>query len=340
MGKAGEARVTSSTRRDYRLDNLRCILIFLVVFSHLLVETKTRGPATRVLYQVINLFHMPGFVLLTGYFARFRPKRMFTGLVVPYVVFQVLASVRKNIVAGRVWSAGLTLLYPQWTLWYLTACVMWYCTVPLLERVVSGRAQLAVVVGSLVVSIAAGLAPWLGEFLDLARVVVFYPFFCGGYYMGRRGFSRKIDALDQRRLRTVQVGSTVVLVVAMTLHYAHGACPVWVLRRDTPYANGWECEARIIMQLAAVAWCLWLLVIVTNAKRGIASEVGRNTLSVYLLHTWVIRALRHTLPLPGGELMGIMLCAAIAAGTLVALGNDRVARAFRYVFACGWLKQS
>ena len=332
--------MASSTKRDYRLDNVRCILIYLVVFSHLLVETKTRGPATSVLYQVINLFHMPAFVLLTGYFARFRPKRMVTGLVVPYVIFQVLASVRKNIVAGRIWSAGLTLLYPQWTLWYLTACVLWYCTVPLLERVVSGRAQIAVVAGAFVTSIAAGFAPWLGEFLDLARVVVFYPFFCGGYFMGRRGFSREIDALDPKRLRTVQLVSTVALIVAMALHYAHGACPVWVLRRDTPYVNSWECEARIIMQVVAAVWCLWLLLVVPNKELGMASEVGRNTLSVYLLHTWIIRAVRHALPLPGGELMGIALCAAIAAVTLIALGNDRVARAFRYVFACGWLEKA
>ena len=329
--------MASNAKRDYRLDNLRCLLIYLVVFSHLLVETKTRGRATSEIYQVINLFHMPAFVLLTGYFARFRPKRMLTGLVVPYVIFQVLASVRKNLVAGRAWAAGLTLLYPQWTLWYLLACVLWYCTVPALERVRHKKAQVVVVLASLVASILAGFAPWLGEFLGLARVVAFYPFFCAGYFMGRGGFSKAVDDLGPERLRRVQIAATVALVLAMALHYAHGACPVWVLRRDAPYGSMWECEARAIMQLVAAVWCAWLLGGVANVEAGIVAEVGRNTLGVYLLHTWVIRALRHALPLPGGELGGIVCCAAIAAATLVALGNDRAARAFRYVFACGWL---
>lgn len=323
--------------RDFRLDNMRCLLMFLVVLCHLLVELP-HGPLVGVLYQVIYVFHMPAFVFVTGYFARFRPKRMASGLLLPYVVFQVLAIARRNVVAGRMWATGLTLLYPQWTLWYLLACLLWYATIPLLDKASNSRAQLAVVVVSLVTSCAAGFAPWLGEFLDLARVVAFYPFFCAGYYAGRRRLSNKLDGLSTRTLALLRMASLCAVVLLMTIHYLHGAAPKGVLYRDAPFLNGWDVEARVIVQLAAAAWCFMLFVCAPRRELGLLSMVGRNTMSIYLLHTWGIRALRHVFPPPGGEFVQIAICAALAAVMLVLLGNDRVGTAFRYVFGGGWLK--
>ena len=50
--------------RNYRMDNIRCILIFLVVFGHML----TWIPKADTPYRIIYLFHMPAFLFLTGYF--------------------------------------------------------------------------------------------------------------------------------------------------------------------------------------------------------------------------------------------------------------------------------
>ncbi|MBO7675722.1 MAG: acyltransferase family protein [Atopobiaceae bacterium] len=323
--------------RDYRLDNIRCLLIFLVVFCHLLTELP-HSALTGALYQVIYVFHMPAFVFVTGYFARFRPKRMAAGLLLPYVVFQVLATARRNVVAGRMWASGLTLVYPQWTLWYLLACVLWYATIPLLDRARGNRAQATVVVVGLVASCAAGFAPWLGEFMDLARVVAFFPFFCAGYYAGRRRLSDKLDALPTRRLRRLRVVSICVVALAMAIHYAHGPAPKEVLYRDTPFASAWDFEARVTVQLAAMAWCLALFACAPRRDLGPATMTGRNTMSIYLLHTWGIRALRHVLPPPGGPALQVCVCAVLAMAMLVLLGNDYVGTAFRYVFGGRWLK--
>ena len=53
--------------RNYRMDNIRCILIFLVVFGHML----TWIPEADTPYRIIYLFHMPAFLFLTGYFSHF-----------------------------------------------------------------------------------------------------------------------------------------------------------------------------------------------------------------------------------------------------------------------------
>ncbi len=323
--------------RDYRIDNLRCLLIVLVVFCHLLVVMST-GPLTGVLYQVIYVFHMPVFVFVTGYFARWRPQRIACGLLLPYVEFQLLACLWGNFLMGRVWWWGFTLLQPSWTLWYLLTCVFWYATTPLLTEVRTPRARLAVVAAAFAASIAIGWVPWAADAYDLSRMVVLYPFFCAGFFAGKMGLSARIDALGSgRRVRLCTVFAALVAVL-MVLHYAHGPCPKEVLYRNTPYANSWECEARVIVQLAAGAWCALLVVMTPGRHLSPASMVGRNSISVYLLHPWCIRILRFAPPLPGGELVQVPAALALAVVLALALGNDRVCKVFRHVFCGGWLK--
>lgn len=322
--------------RDHRLDNLRALLMLLVVFCHLTVDIAT-GELSTVLYLAIYVFHMPAFVMVTGYFARFRPIKMLAGIALPYVVFQLAASIRRNVVAGRLWSTGLTLLDPQWTLWYLLACLPWYCTIPALERVRTPAGRARVVGFSFVASCACGFVPWIGGFLDLSRVVVLFPFFSAGYYAGRMGLSRRMDELERKKLARLRVWCLAAVCLSMVLLYAHGTPPSYVLFRDAPFGSWWDFETRSLAQIAAVAWCALLFVVSPSRDLGFVTQVGRNTMCVYLLHPWLMRALRHALPLPGGEVAHVLECLALAVGMLALLGNDRVGGAFRYVFGGGWL---
>ena len=322
--------------RDYRMDNLRGVLIILVVFCHLLVETSS-GPLKSALYQVIYVFHMPAFVFVTGYFARWHPKKIARGLLLPFVEFQVITIVWNNLIAGRVWYKGLTQLDPVWTLWYLFACVFWCATVPLLARASSRRARIVVVCTSFLASIVVGFMPWIGSVLDLSRIVVFYPFFCAGFFAGKLRLSQRIPEAGSTQLRLLRLGATILVIGLMAVHYAHGTCPKNLLYRDSPYITMWDCAARVILQVAACAWICWLLVMVPAQPRRGLSSVGRNTLPIYLLHTWLIRLLRLVLPLPGDELAHVLMTAALAVAFCLLLGNDVVSTGFRYVFCGGWL---
>ena len=51
--------------RDYSLDNVRFVLIFSVVFAHLL-EVCTPFKGSSLIYKIIYSFHMPAFVFLFG----------------------------------------------------------------------------------------------------------------------------------------------------------------------------------------------------------------------------------------------------------------------------------
>ena len=71
--------------RDYLFDNIKFFLIFLVVFAHLL-EPKLGDSTVKAAYNVIYSFHMPVFIFVMGYFAKFNPAKILKSIVLPYVL--------------------------------------------------------------------------------------------------------------------------------------------------------------------------------------------------------------------------------------------------------------
>lgn len=57
--------------RKYKFDNLRFILMFLVVFGHFLALQDEYS-----LYRFIYSFHMPAFIFISGYFAKYSRRRI------------------------------------------------------------------------------------------------------------------------------------------------------------------------------------------------------------------------------------------------------------------------
>src|SRR4051812_12296414 len=85
-------------QRDFYFDNAKFILILLVVFGHLLRSFIGNTNLAHTLYMVIYTFHMPAFILVSGFFARgFYQKdylkKIAKKLLLPYFIFQLIYSV-------------------------------------------------------------------------------------------------------------------------------------------------------------------------------------------------------------------------------------------------------
>lgn len=61
---------TITKERDYHLDNVKFILILLVVIGHFIELLADNYEFSRKLFFYIYLFHMPLFVFVTGYFSK------------------------------------------------------------------------------------------------------------------------------------------------------------------------------------------------------------------------------------------------------------------------------
>lgn len=172
-------------KRIYAFDNLKALLIFCVVVGHLM-EICTAGKTQLPAYLVIYSFHMPLFLLVSGFFGKFHLQKLWElfGL---YAIFQILYLfivhvLFRGIPVGKI---SFSLTTPYWLLWYLLVMIYYTCLIPLLSRVKGGW-QAVFLLLCCVIGIAAGFFPSIKYYLSLSRFFCFLPFFVGGYFLGQR----------------------------------------------------------------------------------------------------------------------------------------------------------
>jgi fucose 4-O-acetylase-like acetyltransferase len=106
------------TGRILWLDNLKGVLIFLVVLGHC-IQFTSQDPDSDRLYNFIYSFHMPLFMFLSGY-ACYKSdisfniiSRRFVQLIIPFVSYNAINA----LLTGNNYS--LYFKYPQVGLWFL-----------------------------------------------------------------------------------------------------------------------------------------------------------------------------------------------------------------------------
>ena len=81
--------------RDAYFDNAKYLTIVLVACGHAWEPLTYGSRASTAALPAVYAFHMPAFILISGYFSRSfdmapdRLRRLITGIVVPYVVFEI-----------------------------------------------------------------------------------------------------------------------------------------------------------------------------------------------------------------------------------------------------------
>ncbi|MET8299117.1 acyltransferase family protein, partial [Streptomyces sp. NPDC005180] len=124
------AAAEPAKRRDAYFDNAKYLAIVLVAVAHAWEPLMDGSRATRAAYMFVYTFHMPAFIIISGYFSRSftaRPdqlKRLVSGVVVPYVVFEVAYTLFKR------WADDdpdypFSMNDPLYLTWFLIALFVW-----------------------------------------------------------------------------------------------------------------------------------------------------------------------------------------------------------------------
>jgi len=306
-------------KRQYYLDNLRFLLIFLVVFAHFL-EVCPDFFGRNLLYQVIYSFHMPAFLFLFGYFAKFSPKRIFFRWCIPYVIFQTIYLLFERCVLG--WNTGLQYTTPYWILWYLLVCIFYQLLIPLCNTENKLRQTLAVIF-SIILALAVGFVDKIGYPLSLSRFFVFLPWFLLGFYCKKNGGMEKL-----KNKKVFAISAVIVVSSVLFLHYANVSNGL--LYGSYSYAKcGGALWLRAALMLISLAWIAFLLIGFQkcfNRKIPFITNIGQNTWPIFLLHGFLVKAL----PAFGG-----LWWALLATIVILPLFGNRV---FQKILSFDWHK--
>ena len=283
-------------------DNARFIIMALVVIAHMITTTRMDSSFAYAVYAYIYLFHMPAMILLSGFFSKaeltLNGVKATVGLLVTWVTFEVIWVFYRLLIDGQALSWSF-LVVPAWTLWFLVTLITMRILLPFI----------AVLKHPLVVSIAiallAGLTPSIGREFSAMRTLSFLPFFVFGWLARERGWLTGERFLKPSRL--LKAGAWVLLgAIAAVFVFIPDVrhifrIDVWVTWRDD-YASlldlgGWfDPVAGIGIRAAfiAIASIMTLAVLVIIPRRTSFITVwGTRTLYLYLLHGFVVYALRH-----------------------------------------------
>lgn len=328
---AGEARVPSpGPTRDAFFDNAKYLAIVLVAMGHAWEPLRDGSRTAGALYMFVYAFHMPAFIVISGYFSRgfdaspARIKRLITGVAVPYVVFETAYTCFTRWTDGAP-DREISLLDPLYLTWFLAALFIWRLTTPIWKLV---RWPLPL---ALVLAMLGTLAPSIGNDLDLQRVLQFLPYFVLGLCL-------KAEHFWLVRRWPVRIVAVPVLACALAVSY-------WLVPRMT---QAWFYHRDSAAELAAPDWygpvmtlasfgCSVVLVACFLAwvpgRHMWFTALGTGTLCGYLLHGflaqgskfwgWYDPAWVHR---PLGEVMVTVVAGAV----VTVLCTPPVRRVFRF----------
>ncbi|MFG2496965.1 acyltransferase family protein [Streptomyces sp. NPDC048441] len=318
-------------QRDAFFDNAKYLAIVLVAMAHAWEPLTDHSRVAEALYMTVYTFHMPAFILISGYFSRSfdmrsdRLKRLVTGVAVPYVIFEVAYTFFKRY-ADDDPTQPISLLDPWYLTWFLVALFVWRLTTPL-WKLVRWPIPLA-----LAIAVLATISPDIGDDLDLQRVLQFLPFFVLGLFM-------KPEYFQLVRRREVRLLSIPICASALLLAYWAGPrmTSAWFYRRDSAQELGAPWWAGVVMTLALFG-CSAIMTACFFAwvprRKMWFTVLGAGTLYGYLLHGFLAKGSRFWgwfddyawLHKPAGE----VFVSLVAASVITLLCTPPVQRMFRF----------
>lgn len=267
--------------------NLRFLLIVTVFVGNAIEPLIHQISGLHQLFLWILTFHMPLFVLVTGYFAKSglmgeAGQRTLTQIGLQYVVFQSLYSILDYTVF-HVQHTHHSFFAPYLLLWFLASHIFWRLLTIALHRLLPYQ-QIAI---SLILGVLVGYLQLDGVWLSISRTFVYLPFFIIGYHFNFAAFVNLFTRWKRTGAALVSLSIFVILGLwglNLPEGWLFGNMTFMQLGHHEWYAGIFRVALYILQFISAAAFLAW---IPTFESR--MTDLGRRTLYVFLLHGFIIR---------------------------------------------------
>lgn len=280
--------------RDSYFDNVKLMLIILVVVGHVIIPLNS-GQTFKPLFTLIYSFHMPLFIFISGYFSKnikseTYKRKIFTNLIIPYFIFETLYSLFEYFfIANEAGQLRFSYFTPYWIMWFLFSMIIWKIVLPYVVKI---KTNVALIL-ALVVGVIVGYASDVAYYASLSRTIVFFPFFLAGYYFNK-------NCLQYFSNFKWRIASILIICLSFVLFYYY---PNFIkfefFYQSMPYKEfemgEWSGGAyRLLSYTIAAILGMCTLVLIPQTHIPLITNLGKNTIYVYLLHGFVVKYLHTT----------------------------------------------
>ena len=260
--------------RRFDLDNLKGILILIVVFGHLLLPVSLKGNGLS--YEVssfIYFFHMPVFLFISGLLSKkVDIKNYLQKMVLLYFVFNFSLSLLDFYINGT----SIDFIHPYYSMWYLIVLMIGRILISINDNPI-------IFFISLILSLFSGFSP-INNTFALSRIVGFMPFFLFGYFLSKKDvFSFK----DNRKIKIFYHLIPCVLLLYIIYQFTLYSNLNLNFYTFGKFSNNYEFIFRLVLVLIDFGLSLSLFFIIPNKRIPFLSMVGKNSLVIYLFHRFI-----------------------------------------------------
>lgn len=301
-------------KRIYKYDNVKALLILLVVIGHMTTDYVSDQGTVRWITLWIYSFHMPAFIFISGlmhkrYISEEKAAKGIRGE----------TRLRWDKVWGFFFCAyGLKIFLqvtrtmmgqnPNWH-WIAEPGIPWYLFVMaeyellfyFMRKIDDKVKPWIVILVAFAASAVVGYFPIIGDTFCLSRMINFLPIYAIGYYMDMKSalnwFSNKWAAC---------AGGVVVIISILVCKFSSWGMYGWrkwfTGRRSYEFLedffknavqNGWW--IRILVWLVALILTFAIVAVIPDKDLGFITTVGARTIQVYFWHRPVCYLFREPL---------------------------------------------
>ena len=261
-------------------DNLKFILITLVVAGHFADQLTDYSSIYSSIYLFIYAFHMPLFIFISGYFHSDRntTKKVlfYTSLGFLYKIVSFLID-RLNGDSQYIFN----LLADSGLSWFMFVLAIYTFALSLLKD----QNKKFILIGSIILACFIGYDKSIGDFLYLSRAIIFFPFYLLGTMM------KSFDILEFKRKYPLLKVITLLIFVAWGILCITKIDTLYGLRYmfsgRHPFPDGivsFGPIVRLACYIISAVLGLSLILLATSKKIKWISNFGKNTINVYFWH--------------------------------------------------------
>ena len=267
-------------KRDYRIDSLKGLLIILVVLGHVITTLDNVNVINHAVMGFIYVFHMPLFILISGYLTRPNhqqsQRQLWHGIInllVITILFQFFNMLR-HLPLGKD-PIKMLLEFPHGILWYLMSLIYWRLLLYYTPQALSKRPLIYLSL-AVCLSILSGLTH-LGNFLSIQRAINFYPFFLLGYYY------KQGDISNQWWKNNILHACTAIILLPLIF---------WLYPRCGNVLNGADHYAltdipqKLLVLISSTAMSLLVFNLARDHKW--LRPIGQDSIFYYLYHIYLL----------------------------------------------------
>lgn len=300
-------------------DNIKGILIFLVVLGHYLWHCLGLGLA-GIIVGLIYVFHMPAFIFVAGFLSKSgnaRSKQSLVKLAVIYAVFNTAIM----LTSAGLFKTSFQLLTPNYSYWFLLSMIIWRAAVQYMPE-----SKLFIIV-CIITAVMAGWWKDVTNVLALARTIVFFPFFFIGYRMPAE---RLMNLIYSRKPRHYLLGG-LILLYSLMLSVFFLFKFSWLSQSNflmDSYGSPADMVVRIVLISLAGLFIAGILLLAPSKPIPWFGKWGKNSISVYVLHRFFTFIFAKAFPAAGYSDRYVIPALGAALLTTAVLGSDLITGVF------------